>query len=502
MKFGARFGGRLGGRVVGFALAMALIASGLGWEATHRTAQASSSNNAAPRSAAMLAPVGASGAVWFCPLAASTSGVGGAALRISSFNPVSPGTKETNIRVSLHGPAGEIVSAPFQLGPLGLVLGITDLLQLVPGIDLQTLPSMAATVESESDPSIVVESSLGDRSSGFVSCATSVSPQWFLADGSTALGSTTELSLFNPFPGPALVDLQFWTDRGPARPTALQGVAVPAGAVRVIEIGEFVRRRDRVATEVTVRSGRVVVAENLSVAQGAQGARQSELVVATPSLASTWFVPAAIWSGSRSESFTVVNPSDRDVTLEIAATLSPTDVEPFELIVPAGSTAVFDPADEAGRIPEKTRYAAVFNVTSGADVLVGRSSRNTGKAAARLRTAAASPNTSSAWVVANDPSSLITVFNPYEANAKVSVTFGKTNVVSPFTVAAGSFQSVKVPAKLPVNVSQNVSSTDSANPAGASLVVSSVGADVVVSQSGRSTASTSETKVDVIAVGR
>jgi hypothetical protein len=471
---------RASGRVIGFALATVVFGGGLVWESTHPESVTNSRDSLVRRAASALAPRGASGAVWFCPLAASTTDSTGASLRISSSGASAVAAAEAStLRVSLHGPGGEMISTPYKLGTQALVIPIADLVGQIPGVDIRTLPSLAATVESINDPSILVEATLGNRSAGYVTCATSVSPQWYLAEGSTALNTSTELALFNPFPGPALVDLQFWTDRGGARPTALQGVAVPGGAIRVIDLGDFVRRRDRIATEVKVRSGRVVVAENRT------SKNQSELVVATPELAPTWFVPSAIWTEQRPELFTIVNPGDKDATVEIAATFSPADVEPFELIIPAGSSQVFDPQAEEGRIPAKTAYALIFNVKTGPEIVVGHSVPGRGSRLPDARHASyqAVPFTSDRWVVPNVVNVTIRIFNPYEIPATVKVMAGKTAVVPAFTVPAGGLKSLT---ELPVDESVSA------------YTVSAAGAEIVVSQT---TSGPANTQTISIAVG-
>jgi hypothetical protein len=460
----------VGGRIPAFGLAAALVAAGAAWETTHAASNIGLSEAIAQRSAAGLSPVGASGAVWFCPLVASTHGISGAGIRITSSK-----AAPNKVVVSLHGPAGEVMASTVEVGDAGVTLSITELLKQVPSLEIQTLPSLAATVESENDPTIVVEATLGDKSAGAVPCASTVSSQWYLTDGSTALGASTELVLFNPFSGPALVDLRFWTDRGAARPTALQGVSIPAGALRVIDLGQFVRRRDRMATEVSVRSGRVIAAENRQTAQ------QSELIVATPSLSTQWFVPAAQWSPQRADTFTVVNPGTEDATVEIAATLSPDDVEQFEIVVAAGTSEVFTPSAEDGRIPPKTPYALVFNVKSGPPVVVGR----TATSKTRQFGYVASPFTSSDWVVqrvsgadSGNAGGDVTVFNPYEVPATVAVTTmraGKKVALLPsFKVAAGAFKVL----------TQNDLKLAASSDAGVGRVnISSSDADVVVSRS-------------------
>jgi hypothetical protein len=451
-----------GARPIVLGLAAALFCAGASVQYLERDA---SSVDASPDDVPTVASIslnGSTGSVWFCPLVASTEDNAQASLRIS--RPAGPPqTEPARLRVTLYGPAGQIVATPIQLAAGTIAVSATELLK---SANAATLPSLAATVESD-DPAIVVESSLGDRSSGYMSCTTGVSSRWFVPVGSTALQNDTELALFNPFPGTALVDLQFWSERGAARPTALQGVAVPGNGLRIIELGDFVRRRQHLATEVSVRTGRVIAATNHRV----RG--RSELSVAVPSLATQWFVPAAQWSEKRPEAFTFLNPNDTDSTVELSATLSPNDVEPFEVLVPANSSVVFDPSTE-GRIPADSPYALVAQVSSGPAVALSRTvSPTDGKSLRFSQTA--SPVTAQSWLAAVGDAESVTVFNPYDVSVKVSSTLGDVEQKD-FTLAPGAFRS------LPITEAQRNMGSMSVVSDGAAVVVSTHhagGADVV-----------------------
>ncbi len=411
-----------------------------------------------PVAVASLEDRDSSGAVWFCPLVASTEDNTTAAIRLSrSSTPsaaagVRAGSAAT-LRVTLYGPAGQIATTPVELTNGALEVAIASLLR---SSDTATLPSISATIESD-DASVIVEANLGGTSSGFVPCATTVSPRWYIPVGSTSLQQTTELALFNPFPGTALVDLQFWSERGADRPTALQGVAVPGGSLRVIELGDFVRRRAQLATEVSVRSGRVIAATTHRFAGN------SELSVGIPSLATQLFVPAAVWTEKRPEMFTFLNPGETDSTIELTVTLAPDDVEPFELIVPAGSSATFNPATD-GRVPEDAAYAFLAQVSSGPDVALTRSISPSGGSLPHFSQPAAT-TTALEWVAPVTDAKSLTIFNPYDVSTEIALSWmgQKTKATK---IAAGGFVTLQL--------------TD-AQRAGGAIRVTSTSSEVVVS---------------------
>src|SRR5205823_7807524 len=81
-------------------------------------------------------------------------------------------------------------------------------------------------------------------------CASSASQRWYLATGSTDRDASLSITLFNPFPDDAIVDLSFGTDQGPTAPAEFQGLIVPARGMLSVNVGDHVRRRLDVSTTV------------------------------------------------------------------------------------------------------------------------------------------------------------------------------------------------------------------------------------------------------------
>ena len=74
-------------------------------------------------------------------------------------------------------------------------------------------------------------------------CATSGSTEWHLAEGSTVLGATEVLALYNPFADDAIVDVRVTTDEGRVDPPDLVGLVIEAGTLDVVDLGAHVRRQ-------------------------------------------------------------------------------------------------------------------------------------------------------------------------------------------------------------------------------------------------------------------
>ena len=125
--------------------------------------------------------------------------------------------------------------------------------------DLQSSPFAAALVDTN-DPNVAVEHRITGKN-GFSSspCASSPSPRWFVPTGSTTKDARELLAIFNPFAADAVVDVTFQTSDGFRSPDSLQGLPVPGGHLRVVDVSAEVPRVEQLAAFVSARSGQVVV---------------------------------------------------------------------------------------------------------------------------------------------------------------------------------------------------------------------------------------------------
>ena len=109
-------------------------------------------------------------------------------------------------------------------------------------------------------------------------CATAGSSQWYFATGATLINASVGLSLLNPYPTDAVVDLSFTTDQGVEQPQEFQGLVVPPDGLLTVNLGDHLRRRQAIATTVTARSGRLVAWKTDVVTPPARG----EALLGTP----------------------------------------------------------------------------------------------------------------------------------------------------------------------------------------------------------------------------
>src|SRR5699024_9425843 len=92
------------------------------------------------------------------------------------------------------------------------------------------------------------------------SCPTSTADEWYAPAGSTAIGAEEHLLVYNPFPAPAVVSFAFTTGGSTTTPRPLQGVTIEGRSLRVFSGEDLPARRDELATHLTSRTGRVVLA--------------------------------------------------------------------------------------------------------------------------------------------------------------------------------------------------------------------------------------------------
>jgi hypothetical protein len=294
---------------------------------------------------------------WYC--AGGTADSGGAA--DSSVIVLNPGGRPITAAVTVVPSEGKRAIRRITVRPRTReVLRLQDVVKAKYAAALVDVDGGAAIVEH------AVTGPLGDSAGA---CASAASDHWYFADGATTRDATMLLALFNPFPDNAIADLSFSTDQGRAVPRALQGLVIPARSLVVRDIGEFVRRRETLATSISVRSGRLV-AEKVQIHSGG-GRKGVALVLGAPSTGSRWMFPDGYIVDGLSEDIAVYNPGEREAKVDIELALEKGAVEPFQLTVPARERVTLV-ADKESRIPRADPHAITVVRRSGPGVVAER----------------------------------------------------------------------------------------------------------------------------------
>ena len=348
--------------VVIVAVVLALVGAGLA------DRQQRPSSGAVPRAAQIgrLMPSAASAQAlassWSCPLATAT-GAGGAAEGVVVV--ANAGTAPVAGTVTVVPADGEAANKAITINPLSsLAINESDIVHL--GADR---PWASARIDLQGGQAGVELAVNGQWGNAITPCSPTASDHWYFATGATAVDATLMVGLFNPFPSDAVVDLSFVTDQGPANPPEFQGVVVPAGGLRVLSIGDHVRRRDSVATTVVARTGRIV-AQRIQ-RRTAPDDTGLTAALGAPSLGTTWYFPDGYSADHDVEHYVIFNPNPTEAHLSLAVSLDTGSAEPFDLTVPpAGSYTVA--IESESRIPPQVGHSAEVTSTNGVPVVVER----------------------------------------------------------------------------------------------------------------------------------
>jgi hypothetical protein len=398
-----------------------VIAAGLGVDQAVGGGEAPVAQ-AAPAQMPTMAPAGALSSTWLCP-ALGASAVSPLLGRLIVAN---PGTAPLGATVTVVPANGQPVVQHVHLSPYGRqTIGLEAVAPGNYAAATVTFDGAAGAVEQE------VHGSLGDS---VTPCATTSSDHWYFPTGETDAGSSEYLSLYNPYPAPAIADLRFETDQGEAVPDAFQGVVVPGSGFTVLDVGARVRSRARVAAIVSVRGGRVV-ADEFQVLRSRRG-----LVLALGAAAprTSWFYAnGGVGPGVR-ERFDVFNPGPSEASVSIAPILEQGSADPFDLSVPPQGVVSLE-VDQQARIPPGVGQAWALTSSNGVPVVSERvitsfaPAKPTGTAAT-----IGAPTAARRWVFAagstiNGERERLVVADPGGADAHVSV------------VASGEGAAVRLP---------------------------------------------------------
>ena len=400
---------------------------------------------------------------WFC--AGGIAGTTGAAdLRVVIANPNAEPAIGT---ITFVDDSGSQVSVPVSVDAAGR--------SEIGSLDYITSPQVGALVELNQGSVGVDHRLVRGSQSASAPCAPTASDSWYLPVGATTRDASTLLSVFNPFAEDALLDVQFATESGGARPTALQGFVVPAGSIRSIDAGSYVRRRSSVSTTIRVRVGRVVVDE-LVAFDGSGGPKGMSLLPGSANTARAWYFPAGRESTTLREKYVLYNPGTVDVEAQVDVVITGGTIEPFVLEVPAHDTAVLDPGIEA-RIPKNVPYGIVASTSTPRGALVvgrlldARGARRRGVAATL-----GSQVVASTWIVPdaaadNTTDDRLSVLNPTDTPTGVSL----TSLVGSSTPVAGAQKLLVEPGgRLDIRLGDLVALSQG------SIVVTSTDAPIVV----------------------
>lgn len=201
----------------------------------------------------------------------------------------------------------------------------------------------AVLVESDIGDLVVEHQISGPSGAGLAPCASASAQEWHFAAGTTREGARQTLSVFNPFPDDAVVDLTFIADGRTRAPQIYNGLVVPSGTVLPIDITDVVTLFDVVSTEVQVRTGRVVVDRTLSVIDADGAPAGLSLAAGAMAPMPLWVFPSPAPDGAV-DVIVITNPSDTEAEVDVEVRLDVPEVngivEPIGLAIRPGRSEI------------------------------------------------------------------------------------------------------------------------------------------------------------------
>lgn len=292
-------------------------------------------------------PIGGLTETWFCPGVPAT-GVDGTEGEIVIANRTPDRMVGTVLLVNTDSE-----SLRLALDVDGWASATVDVDDLLPGA------VVGAVVEIDGGGGVVEQRSLQSSGDSVAACANATSDTWYLADGFTVEGSLDQVILTNPFEQTVVANLEFATQEGSRRPQSYRGLTVPPRSIRVIDLGApgaGAQSEPILAVTVEATRGRLVVGRAQSFTGG--GRTGSQVTLAAPALRDQWWFADGAKGPDVSERFSIYNPTDEQVEVDVIFVGIDTPVLLDPIVVPAREVVTYDPGDEPD-LPDG-RHTTVF----------------------------------------------------------------------------------------------------------------------------------------------
>jgi Family of unknown function (DUF5719) len=383
--------------------------------------------------ASVTAAPGASGSIWFCPTGMAAT-------------PTTP-----THRVTIANPTKAAMDAT--------VRGWTTAGQ--PGAPRNVpIPAQSSTVVNAANGSVMVELSAGgatvshELSSGGLwdedLCSSQPSDEAYFPSIDTRRGNSARLTLLNPFQSDAVVKVTVSTADTVRVPNQLNGLVIPGGTSKTIELNTVVERRATFSASVS-GSGRFIAelsqydAGQASPEDGTQSPLGLVLQLGAPRLVQHQLFADGLVTAGMSEMFVIANPTGDPARVSLSVLPFDADPaarpQPFVLDVGANRSVVVQ-LDKEARVPPDTPHWVRLDVVQGRGVVAQRvvavAGANSLALAGGLASTMGTPRAATRWIVPGlDPSqktgdSLAIADPAVSGTAKVTIsTFAAGAVAAP-----------------------------------------------------------------------
>ena len=216
---------------------------------------------------------------------------------------------------------------------------------------------------------------LDKRTLAWVPCPEPHATWWFAGAGSAEITHDTVLTISNPRPGAAVVDVDVYGADGIVDAPGLHGITVAGRSTRVLDLAKTAPTPGNVAVSVIASRGLVAVSAADRYAPGVLGRSVREWLPPQPVPAKE-LVLAGFGSAPGSASMTLVNPGSTEVIAKVevigtGGTFSPEGLEPFtvppESLVTVPVSDVLDGSPMAVRIKADRPLTGTIRTIRGGD---------------------------------------------------------------------------------------------------------------------------------------
>lgn len=184
---------------------------------------------------------------------------------------------------------------------------------------------------------------VGSLGTAIEPCNSSPSANWAVLGSNTLSGSTTGISIFNPFAQDAVADISMSSTTQQFKPGPLQGLLISAHSSVTINLSQYFPGQAHVSVAVSTRIGRVVLGG--LVQRNDKGTVGLAALSASPAPASLWRFPVGELSDNQNQELIVYNPNSHDVTID--AQFSYLDLKAVR--GPVGTTTTIHPSVKQGK---------------------------------------------------------------------------------------------------------------------------------------------------------
>ena len=357
---------------------------------------------------------GARSSAWFCTGATSaTDGAANGTVVVANAG---------NRRL-----AGSVTVVPSEGEPKQVALSVAASGRTVVRLlDVVTAPYVSALVELDGGEAVVELAASGPLGESATACASSASTTWYFAEGVTTRDAAEVITLFNPFPEDAIVDLVFTTEEGEVTPQALTGLSVRGRGMQAVNVGDHVQRRVQVSAQIMARAGRLV-ASRLQTFDGSDGRKGMSVGLGSAAPGDLWYFPEGFLGEGLTERFQLFNPGREEARTSLDLSLEQGQAEPIILTVPAQSRVTLN-ANEEARIPKGVAHAVTVRSTNDVPVVVERTTDAVAPAPRLgLAITAGARLATDRWVVAagqadDSTEEWLVIQNPGDRSLRVTVT--------------------------------------------------------------------------------